>query len=511
MHRSIARAVTALCVAVLGVALVTTAVFAAPQVDTSALRDAVIVQGVRAHQQEFQDIATANGGTRVAGSSGYDDSADYVAELLDEAGYIVTRQEFAFDFFEELTPAELEQTAPGSETYTYLVDFFTMDYSGSTAPGSVTGLVEAVDLVLPPTGGSTSGCEASDFAAFDAGNIALIQRGTCDFSVKAVNAEDAGAIGVIIFNEGNTPDREPLFGGTLGGPVVDIPVVSASFAFGVELNDLIDDGLELRMFTDTRTTPITTENILADTPGGRSDRTVVVGAHLDSVGAGPGINDNGSGTAAILETALQMAELGIEPRNKVRFAFWGAEESGLIGSEYYVSQLSVREVKDTMVNLNFDMVGSPNFVRFVYDGDGSATPVAGPNGSKVIEGVFTDYFAGLGLATEPTAFDGRSDYGPFIEVGIPAGGLFTGAEGIKTTAEAAIYGGTAGVAYDPCYHLACDTFANNSLTGLDQMSDAIAHSVLTFALTTSSVNGTDKGKANGQWSELEFKGTNAQR
>jgi Zn-dependent M28 family amino/carboxypeptidase len=131
--------------------------------------------------------------------------------------------------------------------------------------------------------------------------------------------------------------------------------------------------------------------------------------------------------------------------------------------------------------LNFDMVGSPNFVRFVYDGDGSDTPVEGPPGSDEIEQVFLDYFAGVGLASAPTAFSGRSDYGPFIAAGIPAGGLFTGAEGIKTAQEAAVYGGTAGVAYDPCYHQACDTFANNSNTGLDQMSDAAAHIVLLFS------------------------------
>ncbi len=234
--------------------------------------------------------------------------------------------------------------------------------------------------------------------------------------------------------------------------------------------------------------------------------------HLDSVPQGPGIQDNGSGSAAILEIALQMADLGIEPENQVRFAWWGAEESGLLGSEYYVANLSKREIKNISLNLNFDMIGSPNFVRFVYDGDGSATPLAGPNGSGNIEQVFLDYFAEQGLPVEPTAFSGRSDYGPFIEVGIPAGGLFTGAEGIKTNAQAAIYGGTAGDQYDPCYHLACDTFANISLEALDQMSDAAAHSVMTFAMTTSEVNGTDKGKGVGMNADgMEYRGSQLQK
>ena len=316
---------------------------------------------------------------------------------------------------------------------------------------------------------------------------------------------------MIIFNEGNSPDRVPLFGGTLGGLGVNIPVVSASFDLGIALNDLIDDDLILRLMTNTFSEARTTNNVIAETPGGRADRVVVVGAHLDSVPAGPGINDNGSGSAVILEIALQMAELGIQPRNKVRFAFWSAEEEGLIGSTYYVSQLSSRDIKNIALNLNFDMVGSPNFVRFVYDGNGSNTPLAGPNGSAVVENVFLDYF-GQGLPSEATAFDGRSDYGPFIAVGIPAGGLFTGAEGIKTPQQVAVYGGTAGVAYDPCYHQACDTFANNSNTALDQMSDAAAHAVLTFAMTTSAVNGTDKGKGKGTWRDaMEFQGNYARK
>ncbi len=272
-----------------------------------------------------------------------------------------------------------------------------MDYSGS---GNVTAPVEAVDLLLPSTGGSTSGCEASDFSGFTSGNIALVQRGTCNFSDKALNAENAGAVGVVIFNEGNTPGRTPLFGGTLGGPLVSIPVVSISFTLGESLNGEITNGLTLHLVTDTLSEMRPTVNVIADTPGGRDDRLVVVGAHLDSVPEGPGINDNGSGSAAILEVALQMAELGIQPRNMVRFAFWGAEESGLLGSAFYVSQLTPRQIKNTALNLNFDMVGSPNFVRFVYDGDGSATGLAGPNGSGVIEDIFLDYFTIQNLPVE---------------------------------------------------------------------------------------------------------------
>ena len=202
---------------------------------------------------------------------------------------------------------------------------------------------------------------------------------------------------------------------------------------------------------------------------------------------GPGINDNGSGTSQNLEIAEEMSELGIKPRRQVKFAFWGAEESGLLGSEHWVENLTPSQVGQIYANLNFDMTGSPNFVRFVYDGDGSDTPDtgAGPAGSGQIEALFNDYFASQGLATEPTAFDGRSDYGPFIATGIPAGGLFSGAEGVKTEEQAAIYGGTAGLAYDPCYHQACDTINNLSTTVLGQFADASAHATLTLARSKS--------------------------
>jgi Zn-dependent M28 family amino/carboxypeptidase len=208
-------------------------------------------------------------------------------------------------------------------------------------------------------------------------------------------------------------------------------------------------------------------------------------------------NERGHLTCVILEIALQMADLELEPRNQVRFAWWGAEEQGLFGSQFYVDQLSKKQIQDIAVNLNFDMVGSPNFVRMVYDGDASDTDSLGSSGSGAVEDVFLDYFASAGLPVEPTAFDGRSDYDAFINVGIPAGGLFTGAEEIKTPAQAAVFGGTAGIQLDPCYHAACDTFDNNSNQALDEMSDAAAHATLTFAETTSAVQGTGKGNAHG--------------
>lgn len=469
-------------------------VSAAVGVNSQPLRDAVTLAGVRSHQAALQAIADGNGGERASGSPGFAASVDYVKAKLEGAGYLVSVQPFDFPFFQEVTPAEFAQTAPGAVAYVNGTDFALMDYSASTGGAGVTGVVQqANDNVFPPTAtpSSTAGCEAADFDGFVPGNIALIQRGTCSFAEKVANAASAGAKAAIIFNEGNPgdPERTDLFFGTLGSPAA-IPAISVSFAFGSTLASTA--GLQVRITTDTISEIRSTANVIAESRGGRSDRVVVVGAHLDSVPGGPGINDNGSGTAGNLEIALQIAQLNIKPVNKLRFAFWGAEEAGLLGSQYYVSQLSKKAIKKIAVNLNFDMIGSPNYGRFVYDGDGSDTGTAGPNGSANIEKVFNSYFKKQGLAVKATAFDGRSDYGPFIDVGIPAGGLFTGAEDIKTAEEAVLFGGTAGVAFDPCYHQACDTYDNNSDEGLDQMADAAADAVLQFAMTTSAVKGTSK-------------------
>ena len=227
-------------------------------------------------------------------------------------------------------------------------------------------------------------------------------------------------------------------------------------------------------------------NVIADWPGGNTDDVLMVGAHLDSVTAGPGINDNGSGSAAVLETALEVSRQGLAPAKHLRFAWWGAEELGLRGSSYYVTNLSTTERSKIKGYLNFDMVGSPNPGYFIYDGDNSdgVGSGPGPTGSAQLERVLQDYFTSIGVPTRGTDFDGRSDYGPFISRGIPAGGTFTGAEGVKTSAQASLWGGTAGQAFDSCYHRSCDTTSNVNDTALDRNADAIAYAVWTLATAT---------------------------
>ena len=453
------------------------------KVNTKSFRDAVTVNGILQHERQFQRIANRNDGTRASGTPGYQASVDYVTKTLRQSGYKVKIQEFTFPFTRDLAPAEFSELSPTAQ------DFETESYSYSGS-GDVTGLiVPTKDVVIPasPQPGSTSGCEASDFpAAPDGPAIALIQRGTCPFSDKADNAAAAGYEAAIIFNEGQ-PGRTDLSTGTLGEPK-SIPVIGLSYDDAVGLYEESQEGpVTGRVFTSTEADlNRKTYNVIASSPQGKKKgEAIVVGAHLDSVVEGAGINDNGSGAAAILEIAEQMAAKTYTKKlqRRVKFAFWGAEESGLLGAEHYVANLNTKQLNKIYANLNFDMIGSPNYVRFVYDGDGSDTATAGPPGSAEIEKVFTDYFASQNLSSEPTEFNGRSDYGPFIEVGIPAGGLFSGAEGIKTDVEAALFGGMAGEPYDACYHEACDDITNLSTKALNELGDGAAHAVLTLALS----------------------------
>jgi Zn-dependent M28 family amino/carboxypeptidase len=385
-----------------------------------------------------------------------------------------------------------------------------MEFSGS---GSVTDAPTAViDFTEPTTQASASsaGCEESDFPAGAnslAGRVAVIQRGTCDFGVKAANAQNHGAAAVLIFNEGTVgdPDRNGPINGTLGATTTfTIPVLEGTYAVGRYLVD--HPSATVSLTATNRTDRLPTRNVIAETKTGRTDRAVVVGAHLDSVPEGPGINDDGSGTATDLEVALQMAKLGVKPTNQVRFIWFAGEEQGLLGSDYYVSQLSKRQASNISVMLDFDMLASPNYAELIYDGDGSEFGFAGPNGSGTIEDVFQAFFDQRGEYTERIPFDGRSDYDPFTTAGIPAGGIFTGAEDHKTPFQQTQWGGTVapGLAgqFDPCYHIACDTYEGLNTEALAIMSDAVAHATLTFAQTTASANGTD----NGSVKPFEWKG-----
>ena len=489
------------------VAAVGTAVpaYAVPNADTvEKLTKAVKISQVMNHLKKFQKIADADG-DRAAGRDGYAASVDYVVDQLQRAGCSPVVQEFDFPYAEENNVLSRENPAT---TWVDGQDFLRNNFDTGSPMGTATGPLALVDFVpaFPANGSSNSGCEAADFAGFPAGSVALVQRGSCDFSLKALNAQNAGAAAVIVSNDG----RPGLVGMIGNAPGLTIPVVFASSAAGQDLSSTPGATVTVTVdyFSETRTA----YNVLAETGTGDDGNVVMAGAHLDSVQDGAGINDNGTGSAALLETAIQMQR--VKPTNTVRFAWWGAEEEGLLGSEHYVAGLTEEQAGDIALYLNFDMIGSPNFFYGVYDGDnsgGTAAPGFIPPGSAEIEDVFEQFYESQGLPYQDTDFSGRSDYGPFIAVGIPAGGLFTGAEDVKTEAEAGLYGGIAGEAYDPCYHQPCDSLTaagadaalykalnkaykqrldgNVNRIALDVNSDAVAAAVITFAFDTSTVNG----------------------
>ncbi|CAF4940826.1 unnamed protein product, partial [Rotaria magnacalcarata] len=226
-------------------------------------------------------------------------------------------------------------------------------------------------------------------------------------------------------------------------------------------------------------------------------QTIVIGSHSDSVAEGAGINDNGSGSAANLALAVTLARLFRSPsypkyKYRVRFCWWGAEEEGLVGSVYHVIQALNSTVvgerfSDYLVNLNYDMLGSPNYIFGIYDGRTARndTPPEALPGSNKITALFRDWFVRHQLPWDYTGFDGRSDYFPFLAGGIVAGGLFSGADDVKTQQERDRYdemlgqgsGGMAGIIHDPCYHAECDTIQNINVFGYEKMVQAAAYAL----------------------------------
>jgi Zn-dependent M28 family amino/carboxypeptidase len=388
---------------------------------SAALRAQVNVPGMRAHLVALERIADRNGRTRATGTPGYEASARYVRDQLARAGYRARLAPFPFTEYREvlergrqLTPVERDLRPEA------------LDYSPSTPQGGLTGtLVAAGD-----------GCQANDFGGVS-GRIALVERGTCFFAVKAVNAERAGAVAVIVYN--NEPGPVDA---TLGSPTTTrIPAVTVTQALGRQL--VADRNATVRLEIRTATRRTTARNVVADR--GAAGRVLILGAHLDSVGSGPGINDNGTGVAALIEIAKAVRRRA--PDLRVRFAFWGAEELGLHGSRAYVQGLSPTERARVVGYLNFDMLGSRQFVRGVY---------AGP-----FAGTFTRYFRARGLAASRIDIEGRSDHAPFQQAGIPTGGLYAGG--------------------DPCYHRACDRLSAVNLRGLGELADAAAHAAAMLA------------------------------
>ncbi len=454
-----------------------------PQLDDEptalVLSEVVEIDALMGHLDALEALADANGSTRVSGTEGYTASVAYLQEKLEAAGYTVTLDPFPVTGYRveaaSLTVNDVAFT-DGEDSAT---GFTVFPMSGS---GELEAAVVGVDLTLPPgsTNSATSGCQADDFDDFPAGAVALIQRGSCTFLEKVDNAIAAGASAVLLFNEGQQ-GRTELLSGSLGETQVAIPVIGLSFAAGAALAEAAAPVATLEV--DAAVSQRTEHNVLVETPGGDPDRVVMVGAHLDSVAAGPGVNDNGSGSALVLELALQAAERGWQPQNKVRFAWWGAEETGLVGSWYWVHDRVTGDpdparVDSLIAYLNYDMVASGNGFRFVYNGGARE---GGTDGSSAITAITEDFFEARGLAYGSTGLLIPSDSYWFVLAGVPTGGLYSGAMESKQEAWADAIGGEADAPLDACYHRACDRVENTDADLYAELAAAAAHTVQALA------------------------------
>jgi peptidase M28-like protein/PA domain-containing protein len=462
------------------------------------------------HMKAFQKIANQNPGpdghpSRNSGEPGYRASVDYVARLMQQAGYDVTIQPYKFLYYAYLGIPTFTEVSPTPHTYTLNNDW---------GPGQSTGTANAAiqpagGIVLPPDPNgstSTSGCTAADFSGFTAGRIALIQRGGCNFGVKVQNAQAAKASGVIIFNEGNPGRTDLLIGGLVdaaGNPIVPtIPVAFTTFAGGTALLDQYRSGpapvmnITIKAIVDPNRDDW---NVIAESKGGDKNHVVVVDAHLDAI-YGAGMLDNASGSATILDVAQKMKN--VQPLNKLRFIWFGGEELGLLGSAYYVNNLASSELSHIGYDLDADVTATPNYTIGVLD----------PAGPDLFSGVSTNtfpnrvykastvardqaiaYFDSIGLNHELFSPQGTDAFS-FNQVGIPASGLLTGQDCCKNQHEVDLFGGYLGnfegniPSFDGgCVDnpfLWCDNLSNNDPNVLTFMSKAFASMTVQMAFDT---------------------------
>lgn len=416
--------------------------------------EAVTAAGVVDHLEALQEIADEHDGTRVSGSPGYDASVRYVADVLRATGYEVGLVSTEVPVFELEAPTMFERTSPDPRRWVDGVDFRSMLFSPS---GDVRGRVTFAG----------TGCAASDFAGFPAGDVALVVPGDCFRRSQvrlAQGAEASAMIGV-----GRTGTGYPLRPTLVYPEGITIPAISVTSDLGAE----IEEGSLVHIRVRASTHYEAVESVIADLPGGRGD-VVMLGGHLDSALDGPGLNDNGSGTALLLETARWLA--GAEPDAAVRFAFWAGEEEGLWGSWDYAHRLSSEDREAIEVYINMDMIASPNFVTFVYEPDDD--PV-----SRLVEDLFIEALDEAGLESELLDLHGASDHAAFADVGVPTGGLYSGSQEIKTDEQAERFGGTAGDPLDECYHQPCDTLEHLSRAAIRIHAAAFVDVVTALLLT----------------------------
>jgi len=466
------------------------------------------------HMKAFQAIADANPGpdgmpSRNSGEPGYKASVDYVAGLMKEAGYDVTIQPYKFFYFAYTGIPVFREISPTAHDFTVSSEWNPGQSTGTTTAD----LQPAGGIIIPPTPtpSSSSGCTAADFSGFVPGRVALIQRGTCTFGTKVLNAQAAGASGVIIFNEGN-PGRTGVLAGSLvdasGNRIVPtIPVAFTSFDIGDSLLNEYQQAVQggtalpvMNLSIQAVVNPNAVDyNVIAESKGGNPNHVVVVDAHLDAI-YGAGMLDNASGSATILDIAQMMKN--VNPLNKLRFIWFGGEELGLLGSIAYVNSLTPTELSHIGYDLDADVTATPNYLIGILDPAapdlfGRTVTQTFPNrvykASKVSRDQSIAYFDSIGLNHELFSPVGTDAF-TFNKAGIPASGLLTGQDCCKSQDEVNLFGGSLGN-YEgniPSFDGGCvdnpfrwcDNLSNNDPTVLTFMSKAFANTVVRMAFDT---------------------------
>jgi hypothetical protein len=435
-----------------------------PEGHASPSRDDVRADRIVELLAELDAIAEDNGGTRYAGSPGYEASADWVARRMQEAGWDVTRHTFETPI---VHPRPGSKVVVGSGRFADGRDLRVLLYS---PPGRAAGPLYPVAFEPDVEGRTGPACDDAALAQVPRGAVVLFRPGPCFTRDQVVNASEAGAAAVLVaYPEFHTG---AVLRPTLLSPRgIDIPALAVSDEAGEELASR-SAGKRVEVVARTRVETTLVDSVIAESEGPAAE-VVMAGGHLDSVVDGPGINDNGSGVATLIAIAEELGPSATDM--KLRFAFWAGEELGLLGSTAYVSQLGDRELGEVRAYLNFDMLASRNSVRWIYD------EVGAPEGSDDIAALFESYFDARDLTSRALALGGASDHGPFLRAGIPIGGIYTGSDEIKTRYLERVFRGDAGEPLDPCYHRACDDLDNINRAALEEMAGAAAHAITQLA------------------------------
>lgn len=467
-----------------------------PKYPENTLMGQVKTYDLIAHLSTVYQIAMKNGGNRAVVGPGFNATVDWLLDRIAQTTNLqnVERTYFLYKTASGTTQTSFTLTAGGvvSEP-AYSSDWTSVQFSTSILPAQNFDVMYVVD-----------GCNATNWPGNPPAGTWVIAPAnrSCSVPERSLAASAYGAAGFIVPNDAT--------GNPLRGALpfyLDYQGIMVSKSLGQTIIDALqaNQAVSMQLAFSEQHAEYTVSNICGDTPTGNPTSVVLVGGHSDGVISGPGTNDDGSGSTATLILAQAVTRLmnngSYNLQNMIKFCWFGAEEQGLYGSKEIVRQGLIRNhdlharvgsrAKDWAMMIDLDMLASMNYMNYIYDANQhipGSTPASAFNGSRTQTNLFFDFFKQNNLPCDSDRFDGRSDYGPFLEVGIPAGGVDAGADKTKNESTRARYqeitgwGGVAGKALDQCYHKACDTIMNIHWGVYTNMTMSAAYVLEQFAL-----------------------------